>query len=97
MSDILNTQYFVSYTGMKLPLNLINPVDTTENRITFFRAHYDAQERMVLCEKWVYGEIEFSHQYTYYADGTLEKAVITNEDGVQTLTFNPQGQPLTTA
>ena len=27
------------------------PLESSENRMTFFRAHYDEQGRMVLCEK----------------------------------------------
>lgn len=93
MTEAVTTRCFVSYSGIDLPLNLVNPLEDTENRITFFRAHYDAQERMVLCEKVVYGEIEFTHRYEYYPDGTLQRAEITDEDEeVQVLAFDEQGQ-----
>lgn len=88
MSDIVRTQCFVSYTGVNLPLNLVNPLESTENRMTFFRAHYDANDYMVLCEKVVYGEIEFTHQYEYDADGKLCRAEITDEEGeTEVMTF----------
>ncbi|ALG68821.1 DUF6156 family protein [Beggiatoa leptomitoformis] len=93
MNDAVKTEYFVSYTGMSLPLNLVNPVTTTENRMTFFRAHYDTQDRIILCEKVVYGEIEFAHRYHYYPDGVLQTAEITDENGdVETLQFDTQGK-----
>jgi len=95
MTEAVQTRCFVSYSGVDLPLNLVNPLETTENRMTFFRAHYDAQERMVLCEKVVYGEIEFTHRYEYYADGKLQRAEITDEDEeVQILEFDETGSRL---
>ncbi|MBF0220109.1 MAG: hypothetical protein HQL49_11385 [Gammaproteobacteria bacterium] len=93
MNEKWHTRYFISYSGVKLPLNLVNPIESIDNRNTFFRAHYDANERMVLCEKVVYGEVEISHQYQYYPDGTLKSAAITDEEGeVQALNFDTTGQ-----
>lgn len=93
MTEELRTQCFVSYTGMSLPLNLVNPLETTENRMTYYRAHYDAAERMVLCEKVVYGEVELSHRYQYRPDGVLQTAEITDENGeIEVLQFDAQGK-----
>lgn len=93
MSDTI--RYFTSYTGVGLPLNLVNQLESTDNRNTFFRAHYDAQDRMVLCEKIVYSEVELAHRYEYYPDGTLKSAEITDEDDeVQVLNFDSNGQRL---
>lgn len=93
MSEELRTQCFVSYTGMNLPLNLVNPLETTENRMTYYRAHYDATERMVLCEKVVYDEVELSHRYQYSPEGVLQTAEITDENGdIEVLQFDAQGK-----
>ncbi len=93
MSEAVQTRCFISYSGVGLPLKLVNPLDSTANRNTFFRAHYDADERMVLCEKVVYGEVEMSHRYEYYPDGTLKRAEITDEDDeVQIVNFDPGGK-----
>lgn len=93
MDNAQSTRCFISYSGIGLPLNLVNPLESTANRNTFFRAHYDADERMVLCEKVVYGEVEMTHRYTYYPDGVLQRAEITDEDGeVQIVNFAPDGQ-----
>jgi hypothetical protein len=75
-------RFFVSYSGVKLPLKLVTPLDEAalNNRNTFFRAYYDAAERLIACEKVTYGEIELSHRYQYYASGSLKQAVITNTD-----------------
>ncbi|MCV6639621.1 DUF6156 family protein [Candidatus Albibeggiatoa sp. nov. NOAA] len=93
MSEVSRTACFVSYSGVGLPLKLVNPLESTENRMTFFRAHYDAQAKMLMCEKVVYGDIEFTHRYQYYADGVLQQAEITDEDGeVEVLQFDTTGQ-----
>lgn len=69
---------FVSYSGVRLPLKLVNPLETgeVENRNTYFRGYYDEAERMVACEKRVYGEVEFCHSYEYHPSGTLKSALI---------------------
>lgn len=76
--DDLIVKYFLSYTGVKLPLNLVSPVpiDALENRNTYFRAGYDSGGRLIFCEKLVYGEVELRHDYEYRPDGGLSRAVI---------------------
>ncbi len=87
-------RFFVSYSGVKLPLNLVTPLEEAQlaNRNTFFRAYFDARERLVACEKITYGEVELSHRYDYYESGALHRAVITDTDAeVTILTFSEQG------
>ncbi len=81
MTDSVSYKYFLSYTGLKLPLNFVSPVDLAgvDNRNTYFRASYDARDRLVLCEKIVYGEVELRHQYEYTEDGVLIRAKITSD------------------
>lgn len=73
-----HSRYFVSYSGVKLPLKLVTPLEKeeTENRNTFLCGYYDSDDRMVACEKQVYGEIEFRHCYEYHPSGTLKSALI---------------------
>lgn len=80
-------RYFISYSGVKLPLKLVDPLTEAnlQNRNTFFRGYFDAQERLLLCQKMVYGEIELEHRYNYYANGVLQQAEITDADGEVTL------------
>ncbi len=75
-------RHFVTYSGIKLPLNLVNPLDAADiaNRNTYFRAWFDARERMVLCEKVVYGEVELRHRYEYHDNGQLKQAEISEAD-----------------
>jgi len=90
-------RYFISYSGIKLPLKLVTPLEETElkNRNTFFRGYFDPQDRLVLCQKMVYGEIELEHRYDYYDSGVLQKAEITDADGeVTPLQFDEAGAPL---
>lgn len=81
---------FVSYSGIKLPLNLVNPLDADEvdNRNTYFCGYYDANGKMIACEKRVYGEVEFRHLYEYHSSGKLKSAIIEMEgDEPQRLDF----------
>ena len=80
-------RYFITYSGVKLPLKLVNPLSEADrqNRNTFFRAYFDADERLQLCQKLVYGEIELEHRYHYYPSGALQQAEITDADGELTV------------
>lgn len=77
----LITRYFTSYSGARLPLNLVGELspDDMRNRNTFYRGGFDADGRLVRCEKVVYGEIEVCHHYRYHADGRIAQALI--DDG----------------
>jgi hypothetical protein len=87
-------RYFLTYTGVKLPLTLLNELqpDQLGNRITFFRGKYDGQGRLVGLQKIVYGEVEMEHRYHYDETGLLRRAEIIDIDGeVNVLTFDGQG------
>lgn len=79
-ADIVTTRHFVTYSGVKLPLNLNSELTEAEvhNRITFFRAGYNAAEQMLKVEKVVYGEIESFHEYEYYPSGALQQARVVS-------------------
>jgi hypothetical protein len=87
-------RYFVSYSGIKLPLKLVNEITETSlnNRNTYYRGYFDDQDRMLLCEKVVYGEVESGHQYQYYDNGVLKHALITEDDDVREIHFNESGE-----
>ncbi len=88
-------RYFNTYSGVKLPLNLLSELTEAEiaNRNTFFRAQFDAENRLVCCEKIVYGDVELKHSYEYYDSGVLKQAEITDSDGdVNLLDFDEEGQ-----
>ena len=90
-------RYFISYSGIKLPLKLVTPLEDAElqNRNTFFRGYFDPEDRLMLCQKMVYGEIELEHRYGYYASGVLQQAEITDADGeVTLLRFDEAGAPV---
>lgn len=74
-------RYFTSYSGAKLPLKLVGELsaDDMRNRNTYFRGRFDATGQMLSCEKIVYGEAEFRHDYRYHPDGRLAQALI--DDG----------------
>ncbi len=80
-------RYFVTYSSVKLPLKLVNPLsaEDRQNRNTFFRAYFDTEQRLQLCQKLVYGEVELEHRYRYYPSGVLQQAEITDVDGELTV------------
>ncbi len=80
-------RFFVSYTGVKLPFKLVNELQPAEveNRNTFFRGYFDAQDRLTALEKIAYGEIELKHDYTYHDNGKIRSAEITDIDGEVTM------------
>ena len=79
-------RFFVSYTGVKLPLRLVTAIapEQLSNRNTFIRGYFDAA-----------GEIELTHRYRYHANGLLSRAeiVMLEEDPV-TLNFDEAGAPV---
>src|SRR5450631_331374 len=72
-------RYFVSYSGVKLPFNLVNLIveGALSNRNIFIRAYFNKAGALTSFEKFVYGEVELAHRYEYYANGILKCAVIT--------------------
>jgi len=90
-----NCRYFLTYTGVKLPLTLLNELEPAqlENRITFFRGDYDAEDRLARVQKMVYGEVEMEHRYQYDAGGVLRRAEIIDVDGeITVMAFDEQGK-----
>ena len=90
MSNSPRLRYYLSYSGRGLPLNLVSSIgaDQLGNRNTYFRACYDAHDRMTLCEKIVYGEVELRHSYRYHEDGGLAGATIEMDDDTTELVFD---------
>ena len=87
-------RYFVSYSGIRLPLKLVNEITEAglTNRNTYYRGYFDANDNMLLCQKVVYGEVESEHQYHYYDNGDLKRAQITEDDEIREIHFNELGE-----
>lgn len=96
MSGAKDYKYFLTYSGVRLPLNLVRPLapEALENRNTYFRVTYDAGGRVASCEKLVYGEVELSHFYAYRPDGTLRHARIELGDEVTEVDCDDGGAPI---
>jgi Family of unknown function (DUF6156) len=75
-------RYFVTYSGSKLPFNLVNSIESNalSNRNTFIRAYYDGAGTLTGFDKIVYGEVELAHRYQYHGNGALSRAEITMLD-----------------
>jgi hypothetical protein len=86
-------RYFVTYSGVKLPLKLVSPLDASELnfRDTFLRARFDAEDRIVELEKLVHSEVQLHHRYEYSAAGTLARAEITVGDETMVREFGESG------
>ena len=89
LTKVVLVRHFVSYSGIKLPLNLVNEItqEQLHNRNTFFRGSYDTDGKMLLCQKIVYGEVDLQHEYTYDQQGRLIQARITEGDEERELYF----------
>lgn len=85
----LKHRYFVSYSGVKLPLKLVNEISqqSLHNRNTYFCGHFDGDDRLMRCQKIVYGEVESEHIYEYDPDGVLKRAEIIEDDESRELLF----------
>ena len=90
-------QYFVTYSGVKLPFRLVDPIgeEALANRNTYIRAGFDEAGRLTGFDKMVYGEVELSHRYLYHRNGVLRRAeiIMLDEDPVE-LQFDDTGQPV---
>jgi hypothetical protein len=96
MSQVDDYRYFLTYSGVRLPLNLVNPLESSEleNRNTYFRVTYDAGGRVATCEKLVYGEVELAHAYAYRDDGSLAHARIELGDEITEVDCDASGAPI---
>jgi hypothetical protein len=85
----ITRRYFVTYSGVKLPLKLVNEIseESLQNRNTYYCGHFDADDKIVCCQKIVYGEVESQHLYSYHANGALKLAEISEEDETRELNF----------
>jgi len=75
-------RFFTSYSGVKLPFNLVNAIaaEALSNRNTFIRAYFDQAGMLSGFDKVVYGEVELSHRYEYHGNGRLRRAEIVMLD-----------------
>jgi Family of unknown function (DUF6156) len=78
--------FFVSYSGVKMPSNLVNAIaeKSLSNRNTFIRAYFDRTGVLTGFDKVVYGEVGLTHRYEYHDDGALCRAEVAmlDEDAV---------------
>lgn len=97
-APIVTTRHFVTYSGVRLPLNLSSELGAAEvhNRLTFFRAGYDAAGLLLKVEKLVYGEIESFHEYAYYPSGALQQARVISiaEESCTLMQYDESGRLL---
>ncbi|GAB2182261.1 hypothetical protein DLREEDagrD3_24840 [Denitratisoma sp. agr-D3] len=78
-------RHFLTYSGVSLPLKLVEPLDSVAHRNTFYRGYFDAADRLTACQKVVYNEVETQHRYDYHPNGRLKWAEIIDADGELTV------------
>jgi hypothetical protein len=85
-SDPANIWYFYPVAGSNCRLILFFPLDAREleNRNTFFRAVFGDADRLVSCEKIVYGEVQLTHRYDSRGNDTLSHARTAMGDDEET-------------
>ena len=89
----MSYRYFVTYSGVKLPLKLVGPMEEAEigHRNTYIRAEFDEKEQLIGVEKLVYGDVELVHRYEYGPGGALKTARITMDGETTVMTFDAAG------
>lgn len=94
MTVIMPERYFLSYSGIRLPLKLTSPIgaDELKNRNTYLVARYDEQDRLIQVTRMVYGDAELEHSYEYQSNGNLKQAEITIGGETQVIEFDEQGR-----
>lgn len=77
------TRYFTTYSGIKMPFNLVGELQEHEvqNRNTCFRGYFDSIGRLTGFDKLAQGSVELRHRYFYREDGKMGSAEITDIDG----------------
>jgi hypothetical protein len=75
-------RYFVTYTGVSLPLNLVNEIapEALKNRNTYYCAYYDKSGRLMGFDQVSYGGVELAHHYEYHDNGALRRVEILMPD-----------------
>jgi Family of unknown function (DUF6156) len=95
--DSQECRFFVTYSGVKPPFNLVNAIapEALSNRNTFIRAWFDRAGVLSGFDKLVYGEVELSHRYEYHGNGRLRRAeiVMLDEEPVA-MSFDEMGSQL---
>ena len=94
MSDAVVIRHFVTYSGIRPPARMIEPLELGDlaNRNTFVRARYDAENRLVGFEKMVYGAVELAHVYEWHPNGRLKSARIAMGGEETLLSFDEDGR-----
>jgi len=93
----MNCRHYIAYTGIRLPYKFVNEISDEELNLrnTYFKAYYDKEGKMTRCEKIVYGEVEFTHNYDYYADGVIKRAEILEAgEGARYIHYHENGFPI---
>ncbi|MGZ8225163.1 MAG: DUF6156 family protein [Methylococcaceae bacterium] len=90
------TRYFLSYSSVKLPLKLVNEITEADlnYRNFYYRGYFDANEKLLHCQKIVYGEVESEHRYRYDDNGVLTHAQILEDDEEREINFDGSGAAL---
>lgn len=89
-------RFFLTYSGVKLPLKLVTPLAENEvgNRNTYYHGYFNTADQLTGLEKVVYGEVELHHRYHYHPNGQLQRAEITDaNDELTVLEFDEAGAP----
>lgn len=78
----LKCEYYVTYSGVGLPLKLVSPIDENDLylRNTYFRQYTNDQNQKIIIEKIVHGRVEMVHKYTYDQENRVIEVEITDTD-----------------
>jgi Family of unknown function (DUF6156) len=90
----LERRYFVTYTGVTLPLKFVNEIEPTAltNRNTYYCGYFDKSGRLMEFEQFAYGAVELVHRYEYHDNGALRRVeILMPEEDPLIRCFDEQG------
>jgi len=90
----LERRYFVTYSGVALPLKFVNEIepDALRNRNTYYCVYYDKSGRVMEFEQFSYGAVELAHHYEYHDNGALRRVeILMPEEDPLIKCFDEQG------
>lgn len=87
--DTGSWRYFVTYSGVKLPLKLVEELTEADLgfRNTYYRSQANDAGLVTKIEKLVRGEIHITHAYSYDDAGKIQKAVIVMDEEESVINF----------
>jgi hypothetical protein len=84
-------EYYESWGGYGVPIHLVRRITKEQAEAQAARGYaymigyFDSDGRLVRDVKMYRGAVFFSHDYTYYPSGSIQRVKVTDPDGAETV------------